>query len=490
MKFDYTYENFGAGLDLSRSDRDIPANAMSGGSNMCFKDGELQTRPGTVVESTEDHTLKSIYRFYQTSLDRTQTITTGDIHVYVDGTSVSTAFTSGQLFNFENYHDTLYMVNGEDGLFKWDGVTLQDVTGSTLADFKLIDVTQNAECLYILEKDGTMWESDLGNAEQFDANAFKRIPITEGAIATRIKTHMSGNIAIYTTNDIFVFRPSYSGTTGPISANSYSLEALDSGFGLVAPKTLVNVDGEHIGLSRSGAFVFTGSKADLFPGWERVKTLFDTADPELLHEACATVHNRKIYFSFASYGSSTNDQTIVYDLGMGIFSPIWEGFSVDQYAVYDGPEDVDKLYFINGAKVCYFDDTVFTDNGTAISCSVETKADNYDKSAADKKTKKARIRTKDTAGNVNFQNNIDNEGWSTAQVLPVVSEVVYGQAGLEYYAVASPGTQTWKWGDGLGIKQLKASLRGKGKFIKYRVSKTGFLKLINITVIYRPRKVR
>jgi hypothetical protein len=490
MKLDYTYENFNAGLDLSKADRDIDINAMSGGSNMWIKDGELQTRPGTVVESTEDHSLKSIYRFYQTSLGRTQTITTGDTHLYVDGTSKSTLFTADKDFNFENYHDTLYMVNGEDGLFKWEGVNLTDVTGPTLADFKLIDLTQNAECLYVLDKDGTMWESTLGAPETFDANAFKRIPVTEGAIASRIKTHLSGNIAIYTTNDIFVFRPSYSGTVGPISANSYSLEALDSGFGLIAPKTLVSVDGEHIGLSRDGAFVFTGSKADLFPGWEKVKPLFDTADPELLHQACASVHNRRIYFSFASYGSSTNDQTIVYDLNRAVYYPIWEGYSVDQYAAYNGPEDTDKLYFINGADVCYFDNTVFTDDGTPITCAVETKADNYGKSAADKKTKKARIRTKDTAGNVNFQYDIDNQGWSTNDVLPVVSEVVYGQAGLEYYAISSPGTQTWKWGDGLGIKQLKASLRGKGKFIKYRVSKTGFLKLINITVLYRPRKVR
>jgi hypothetical protein len=307
-----------------------------------------------------------------------------------------------------------------------------------------------------------------------------KIPLYQGESVTGIK-NIFNNVAVYKDRGIMVLR----GGTDP---NTYSLEDINSAYGLIAPKTLCDVDGGHVGLSRDGLFFFNGSKSELFPNMEKVISVIREADPESIYNATAYTHDRKVYLSLPSYGSDVNDLTLVYDLGLGVFLPLWTNVKANMYSAFSGKNDNNLLYFAssNDNNVYRFTPGVHLDNGTAITWVMETKNHAIEGPEKQKKNKKLRVNVENSAGTMGVQYKIDGRTYTTPVSIPLSGTHAWGEALKQW------GDGTLFWGDGMGIINYKVSTSSKSRFIKYKFthSGTGDVEFVYYTMFYRAKRAK
>jgi hypothetical protein len=475
-----TFDNFLGGSNYRDADYLMADNELGPESKnlQLSKLGKPSKRPGTELIHTMPYIPKSIYRFYKESDLTKHTLITGSTFIHSGTTQKYSGLTANQDFFFQDwYEEFVYMVNGKDGLFKYDGTTVSKATDTNINAIIPKYISQRYNRLFVAnEKE--LWWSDVATPETFDGASMLIVPLFHGERITGIKK-IYNNMVIYKHKGIMVLR-------GGEDPNTFSLEDTNSAYGLIAPKTLVEVEGGHVGLAREGLFFFNGSTTVLFPNVDKVAKLIKSADPESVQNACAYTHDRKIFLCFPSYGETTNDTTLVYDLHLGVFLPQWTGIHANMMADFSGQNDDNYLYFAssNASKVLRFNDGLTSDEGTAITFVMETKNFSFEGPERYKKNKKVRVDVENTAGTLDFQYKLDNQTYTTAIAIPTSSLTAWGTVGLMW------GVGTIKWGDGVGMINYRLSNSSKSRYIKYKFTHSGAgdIEFVYFSQFYRAKK--
>jgi hypothetical protein len=476
-----TLDDFLSGLDLSVADFSVKRNSLTGGKNVVIRDEEkscsLSKRPGTVLVHDLSIVPTSIYRFYKETTGEKIEVITGGTKLFHETTEIFNAFTSGKDFDFQEwYEDTLYMVNGEDGLFKDNGTSVEDVTPAVLSGYKINSITYRMGRLFVADGSTLYW-SELNAPENFDANSLLLVDLEKGSHIIKID-NLFDNIIIFTQRNVHVLR----GSSNP---DSWELENLNTGRGLIAPKTLINVDQRLVGLSNDGLAVFNGTSFEPFPGWEKVKPIFEQADQETLHKSSSIVWDRKIILSIPSSGSTNNDIHIVYDLDLGIYLPKWEGFEANMYSNFDGKGDTGECRFVsNDGNVYKFSKNVFNDNGTPVEFEAETANIAFVGTEYTKKNKKFRVRA-EGQGTLNISYKLDNGIYSTPPKEMELSEALTYDSSIKY-------DSSLKYDTGIGIQDKKSSNSSQSNYIKYKLShnEDSDCRIISISQFFKTKKAK
>lgn len=476
-----TFDNFLAGLNVRDADYLVAMNELTGGQNCLLSaKGKPSKRPGYEIAYIMPENPKSIYRFYKESDGTKYTIISGGTKLYSGTTQKYTGLTADKTFYWQDWYESLtYGVNGADGLFKFDGTNVTKVSDTNINAIVPKYITFRSDRLFVANNK-ELWWSDLGQPEVWDGASMLTIPLFEGEVVTGIRK-VFNNIAIYKNRGVMLLR----GGTDP---NTFALEDIEGSYGLIAPKTLASIEGGHVGLCRDGLFFFNGSKQELLPNMEKVYPIIKDADPESLNEACIAVHGRLIKLTFPNYGSSTNDKTLVYDLDLGVFLPVWTNIYANMYSSFEGNADDNLLYFAssNDNNVYRFVDTLFTDNGTNIDWFIETANYHFALPANNKKFKRVRLGAESGSGTLKFSYKLDGQSYTTEQDIPFASTYTWGTPGLLW------GVTTVKWGQGIGILEPRISNSSKGKYIKYKIRHNGpgDVEFVKITQFFRVKRAK
>lgn len=239
--------------------------------------------------------------------------------------------------------------------------------------------------------------SNLGDPTTFNGANFVDINANDGDFITGLN---SFSAAPSTGNDFLIVAKNNSfWTVGGFSGSTFSANTIagqnssfiNSGYGTPSHRSMIAVGKYFYYLSFIGGIphiralqkTIYGSILDVGIFSYDMEGTMLTLNNNQLANVCAVSDGKFIYWGIPSATSQVNDTIIVYYPELTKQSPFgvlrswvkWTGFTPNQFFV-STLSGFAKIYFTDGStsgKVFHFDASVYTDNGTAISLTINTR---------------------------------------------------------------------------------------------------------------------
>lgn len=205
-------------------------------------------------------------------------------------------------YRFQTVNDTVYYINGFDGLRKWDFTTESQVNAT---NYTLI--TEHKGLLFLARKDdpNRIDFSNFADYEVFTSTDFIYVPSPKTGDPVAALSPLNGYLLIPTLNNKFIL-------SGDDNA-TFSLEEAPDQKGTYTQETITADKNFVYYLSDDGVYKSNGSEAQLLSegNFQEVLSL---ANKET---CCMVVNKGRLYLWFKSAGSSFNDSCYVWNLNYG-----------------------------------------------------------------------------------------------------------------------------------------------------------------------------
>lgn len=266
--------------------------------------------------------------------------------------------TADSFCDFENFLNEVYITNGTDAPFKWDGSTAATMTvPSGLTKAKYVRQFNNYLFLANVVVSGTthqsrIYWSDLKDTGTWGASNFIEIAKDDGQQITGIKV-LSDRLVIFKTRSIYTLF--FTGDpdipfTLPGGGKS------NSSVGCVAPFSIQEVENGLVFLSNDGLYYFDGSNS--FKISDKITTTLLGYNTTIFNTA-VSVHQKnknRYLLAISSSGQTNHDRVVVWDYFNNAFS-IYTGMAIAACtAVYvSGIEE--RIYWGDYSGFIYRGDT-------------------------------------------------------------------------------------------------------------------------------------
>lgn len=212
--------------------------------------------------------------------------------------------------------------------------------------------------------------SEIGQPEIVFPESFFEVRTDDG---DRITGHKNFN------DELIVFkRHSFHKLLGD-SANNYDLSEISTEYGALSNKAIVEYRNKLLFLDEKGIVEFNGASWDIIS--HEVEPIFRRMNIEAAIENAAAVHydfRNQIWFGIPLDDSTENNFTVVYDYLIDAWT-FFDGFNPASFAMAKQGLSRDNLWVGDySGQVSYFSPSFFADNGTGITCLIETKFDSPD----------------------------------------------------------------------------------------------------------------
>lgn len=311
----------------------------------------------------------------------------------------SANLTNNAQMNFTQASDRLFGFNGSEEVdVASDGTTVtKNRAGVPIGKYSfwfhnylfVAGVTANPNRLY--------W-SNLGDPTTFNGANFVDINANDGDFITGLNafaanpTSADGDFLVVGKNNSFWVIGGFSGSTfSATTVSGQNTSFINSGYGTPSHRSMIAVGRYFYYLSFIGGIphiralqkTIYGSLLDAgIVSYDMEGTMLTLNNNKLMN-VCAVTDGKFVYWGFPSESSQVNDITLVYYPELTKQSPFgvlrswvkWTGFTPNAFFI-STVSGFAKIYFTDGGstgKVFHFDSSVYTDNGTAITMTAQTR---------------------------------------------------------------------------------------------------------------------
>jgi len=375
--------------------------------------------------------------------------------------------TADNLCDFENWNNKVFVTNGEDPPFEWDGTTAQAIqnTPTNLTDSKYVAQFNNylflANVIVNSVKHGSrIYWSDINNEGAWTDTNFINIANDDGQEITGIKV-LSDRLVVYKTRSIYnVF---FTGdTTIPFILPGGGKS--NSAVGCVAPFSIQELENGHVFLSTDGFYFYDGNNS--FKISDKITTTLLGYNTAKFGQAVSLVQKDKnrYWCSLSSSGQTTNDRVLVWDYFNNAWS-IYTGIAAASMATFYVSGIEERPYFFDYSGFGYRADTGLDDYilnvQTAIDAYYWTNWRDYDDLVSQKGIPQAVIYYQISSSTLVFDYSYDGETGSS------FSQSVDISTSDDQYDTALYDTATYATTGG-SFKPV--NLIGRGRLVRFKFS--------------------
>jgi hypothetical protein len=233
-------------------------------------------------------------------------------------TSIKTGLdASATKYRFTGVNDTVYYVNGYDGLRKWNFTTESQVSTT---DYTLICEHKGMLFLVTADDPNKLVFSNFADYETFTSTDFIYVPSPKTGDPITALVSLNGYLLIFTRYKKYIL-------TGSDNA-TYTLEEAPDKKGTYTQETVTHDKNFVYYLSDDGVYRSNGSEAQLMSEGA-YQEIIDISSKE---DACLAVNKGRLYMWYKSPSSSANDVCRVWNLNFGQGSTdCLESYDTDAY---------------------------------------------------------------------------------------------------------------------------------------------------------------
>lgn len=381
--------------------------------------------------------------------------------------------TAGNHCDFQNFLNEVYITNGNDAPFKYDGSSASAMTVPTgLTTAKFVKEFNNYLFLANVTVSGTthksrIYWSNLKDTDTWGATNFIEVAKDDGQEITGIFV-LSDRLVIFKTRSIYNL---FFTGDADIPFILPSGGKTNSTVGCIASFSIQPVDNGLVFLASDGIYFFDG--ANSYKISDRLNYTFSQLNQTRLSQACSlTYHKKSVYMlSLCSSGETENDTVIVWNFALNSFS-LYKGIAASSMAVFWVSGTDERPYFSDYDGFTYRMDTGEDDyplnSQTAIDSYYYTNWKPYGDLIIKKAVPECIVYYDINTGTLDFSYSydFDEDDQYTLSFSTASSSDVYGTGAY--------GTATYAKAGG-GIKRLDLTSRGRVvrfKFSNNRVSET------------------
>lgn len=209
--------------------------------------------------------------------------------------------------------------------------------------------------------------SDIGNGNFVEPQNFFEVRTNDGDRITGTKTYR---------NEALIFkRNSFHRLIGN-SPDNYQLIEISTEYGCLSNQAIVEFQDKLAFLDERGVVMYNGSNYEIMTN--TIELTLRRMNIDAAIDQAVAVHldfRNQIWFGIPVDGSEVNNLTIVYDYLLNAWT-FFDGFDAGAFAMARNELDRDYLWFGGQSGVLsYFSPSFYGDNGSGITCVVETKFD-------------------------------------------------------------------------------------------------------------------
>jgi hypothetical protein len=244
--------------------------------------------------------------------------------------------------------DQLYMCDGIDHLWMWDGTTLsdQDGTNSNLDPPRGISLMEwfTGRLCVVAGSNDTLYFSNFlkANAGQWNrvTQSF-RVGEGEGDPITGIKGWSDFNLIVFKQHSIYVVNcnPNQAGTGDiDLMVSNFNVQAIHKKIGCLAPLTAVQVGSDVYFLANDGVRTIKRTAAAELqseisePISYPIQDIIDRINRPYIGKSCATFKDNRYLISVPLDSSTVPNYTLVYNVILQSWSGYWTGWTPTVYA--------------------------------------------------------------------------------------------------------------------------------------------------------------
>jgi len=273
--------------------------------------------------------------------------------------------TATNLCDFDSWNNKVFVTNGEDPPFEWDGTTAQVIqnTPTGLTDAKYVAQYNNYLFLANVIVSGTthtsrIYWSAIGDEGTWSNTDFINVSNDDGQEITGIKV-LSDRLVIYKTRSIYnLFFTGDSDVPFVLPGGGKS----NSSIGCVAPFSIQEVNNGHVFLSIDGFYFYDGNNS--FKISDKLNTTIAGLNTGKVGISVSLVQKDKnrYWCAVTQSGSTTNDLILVWDYFNNAWS-IYDGMAASAMATFFVTGTTETPYFGDYDGFVYkADDSTETDD--------------------------------------------------------------------------------------------------------------------------------
>lgn len=481
---------FNGGLNTSAGPLSLQDNESPDLQNVDFNNfGSVVQRNGysvlneTAITNTPSSDGMYWYEFDNSGSPVRKLINIADGKLYkmdsLDGTfddeTNGLTITAGNYCSFATFLKTLYVCNGNDAPFEWDGST-GTATTSTLptgvtkpkfvAVFNNYMFYANVFVSSSLNASRLYW-CDIKDTSSWPTTNFIDVSKDDGQDITGLKV-LADRLIVYKTRSIYTIF-----FTGDVDI-PFILPGggkTNSSVGCIAPYSIQEVQNGHVFLSSDGFYYFDGNNS--YKISEKINPTINGLNNTRFPLSVGVVQRDKNKYicAMTSSGETAHDRALVWDYSINSWS-IYTGMDISSSVIaYDGGSD-EKWFFADYAGYVYQGDNGTNDNPlgveTAITSYYKTNWKSYNDLVNDKGIAHITIYYQNSSGTLTFGYSFDlsESASSSVTTLPgmTYSTTFALSTGDSKYGVAKYGSSVYG-GSGGGIE--RRDLNGRGRVVQF-----------------------
>lgn len=371
------------------------------------REGDAITRRGsTRLGGTVDPTFGNVkgLTYFDTPTFSYPVVATGSSPRYYNGTtwpllSIGLPIgVSGLTANdviFAQGVNKLYMADGFNPLWSWDGTTATNLGGATNAHPPaeprwIIWHTDRLVVMGMLTEPDTMYFSQFLEGEIYDRASWSlRVGGGEGDLIVGGVSWTDFNIVVFKRRSIWLVN-----SDPTLAVSQFEVRRLTDAIGCIAPKTAIQVGNDIFFLSTQGIRSVLRTAAserqqDIGPALSQpVQDIIDRINPAVVFSNSSAIHwNNRYMISLPLDNSNVPNYVLVFNTLTNTWSGFWTGMG-GKYFSYRLPAagQPARMIFENGGFIHEWHDYIlvsnevtstFQDNGVDIPCRILTRAMNF-----------------------------------------------------------------------------------------------------------------
>jgi len=273
--------------------------------------------------------------------------------------------TAGSHVDFETFLNDVYMTNGTDAPWKWDGAAASGVAMTVpagLTNAKWVCLYNNYLFLGNVTVGGVKYRSriywcNLANTGVWDAADHISVSKNDGQEITGMRV-LADRMVVYKERSIYALM--FTGDADipfilPGGGKSNSSVGCISGF------SIQDALNSHVFLAYDGIYLFDG--ANSFKLSDRINTLINSYN-DLRFPKCVSMNQKtknKYWLAMATSGATENDVVITWDYVLNSFS-LYSGMAPAAMTTFYVNGTEERPYFMDYAGYCYRSDIADTED--------------------------------------------------------------------------------------------------------------------------------
>lgn len=328
-RIEFPLSNF-TGVDNSADASSVEDNISPDSLNTVLDNtGSVQTRKGytklLTTASALGNPIQGMRQYYNNSTATKQLIYASGANLYRydnagGSVQIGGPYTAGKQWDFDVYNDTLYAVNGADGIFQYAGGAITQVSGvngpvgDAISLFpQYIRIHKNRSWV-VPPNSSTIYFSNAGDAGTFPINNFIQVNTNDGQVITGIEV-LVDSLVVFKTDSIWYITGEPQGSGNSTVVGNLSLRRANSEVGCVAFRTIQKVGAVLLFMSRSGLYVLQNYSSSIISS--SINGTFRTGmnlNFQSLSWAIYSPYEKKYIVGYPSIVATTPDKAICYDL--------------------------------------------------------------------------------------------------------------------------------------------------------------------------------